>query len=61
MSATLQQVARKPRDCCNDPANLRREDVAKDRWIDHCTVCTARHFGMRVDPVQMGVEGGALG
>lgn len=60
MNAGLQPVARKPRECCNDEANLRRETVAKDRWIDHCTVCGARHFGMCVDPVPMGVVGGNL-
>jgi hypothetical protein len=50
----LKVVDRRPKDCCNDPKNLRREDVAEGCYIEHC-VCGNRHHIMEVDPLTLGV------
>jgi hypothetical protein len=52
----LKRVDRRPKDCCNEPKNLRREDVAEGRYIEHC-VCGNKHYVMEVEPLKMGIVG----
>jgi hypothetical protein len=48
------EVDRRPKACCNDPKNLRREDVSEGRYIEHC-VCGNKHYVMETEPLTMGV------
>jgi hypothetical protein len=59
MEATLQQVARRPRECCNVAENLTTKQVAENIRVEHC-VCGARHHVFSVDPVHFGVTGTSL-
>lgn len=56
----LKQVDRRPRECCNHPENLTREQVARDRYIEHC-VCGNKHYVVTLDPLALNLTAASAG
>ena len=55
--------------CCADPANRLpgpgprglAGEPREDEAVEHCRVCTCRHYELTVDPLEIGLTFGTVG
>jgi hypothetical protein len=47
-------------ECCEVQENRECEQNTSTLRVERCRVCQRRHYLLRVDPIQVGVDGGQL-
>lgn len=59
LDPTLDRSER-PIECCRVAANMTREQLRDQRYVEHCKVCGRRHWVAEVDPIEFGLTGASL-